>query len=63
MAGSPRDRPVGCLSWEASVTYCDRMHCHRTLGIARYRVAYWAEGVRVVDVRLFCREHAEGVAA
>lgn len=43
------------------MTYCDRMHCHRTLGIARYWVAYWAEGVRVTDVRAFCRNHAEGV--
>ena len=63
MAGSARQWAGRCLSWEAGMTYCDRMHCHRTLGLARYVVTYWAEGVRVTDVRAFCEAHAEGVTA
>jgi|688.fasta_scaffold802419_2 hypothetical protein len=40
---------------------CYRMHCGRTLGLARYAVTYRAEGVPVTDTRMYCGEHAEGV--
>ena len=39
---------------------CDRIHCHRTLGLSAYLVTHVVEGVRVTDRRHYCGEHREG---